>query len=425
MKHFLQTLSIACLLTGAAYAQAPSTDYPPTNTVKAPQGITYQAVARNGNGGLLANQMVSVRFTIKTGPNSFDAPLYQEVQSAMTNKLGLFTVNVGSGNAAYGFFPGINWGDGPKFVQVEIDPNGGNNYVDMGTNQMMSVPYALYAERSGNAEVADGSITAPKIAYGSVDGSKVAYSAISEFHISGNAVTAQKISPSSIHGYHLNSNTITSNHLDYSAVTSDKISDRAVTPEKISDRAVTSEKIGFHTITPENINFIDAQQIRGAIRQEQVAYYVEAVEPYNLQHVGDAYEYTVHPEQLGRTLLFNIAELGSTSSSNSTESNFTDPNMMTTKIRIKLPGLGNPNVAINSFSTSDFESKEMQRNTLKIGYLGLHDHVNLIVECTTEGTNWAPIYPMKGNSASRVTVSPTSMLYFDFGRNVWYELSGR
>ncbi|MDU9792276.1 hypothetical protein, partial [Helicobacter pylori] len=50
-----------------------------------------------------------------------------------------------------GTFGGINWGSGSKFTQVELDPAGGFSYMDMGTTQMLSVPYALYAAQSGSA----------------------------------------------------------------------------------------------------------------------------------------------------------------------------------------------------------------------------------------------------------------------------------
>jgi hypothetical protein len=57
----------------------------------------------------------------------------------------MFSVNVGQGAVVSGTFAGINWGTNAKFMQVELDPAGGSSYVDIGTQQMMSVPYALYA----------------------------------------------------------------------------------------------------------------------------------------------------------------------------------------------------------------------------------------------------------------------------------------
>jgi hypothetical protein len=81
----------------------------------------------------------SLHDSIATG-----AVVYQETFSTNTSSLGLANVNIGMGASVIGTFSGINWGKNSKFIQVEMDPTGGTNYTDMGTTQMMSVPYALY-----------------------------------------------------------------------------------------------------------------------------------------------------------------------------------------------------------------------------------------------------------------------------------------
>jgi hypothetical protein len=67
----------------------------------------------------------------------------------------MFSVNVGQGTPVTGTFAGINWGTNAKFMQVEIDPAGGSSYIDMGTQQMMSVPYALYASNVSAASLSN------------------------------------------------------------------------------------------------------------------------------------------------------------------------------------------------------------------------------------------------------------------------------
>ena len=112
-----------------------------------PQGIPYQAVARNSGGATINNQSIAIRFTIHDA-SSTGTILYQERQTTSTNALGLFTLTIGQGSVLSGTFSTINWGTNTKFLQVEFDQNGGTTYVDMGTQQMMSVPYALFAEKS-------------------------------------------------------------------------------------------------------------------------------------------------------------------------------------------------------------------------------------------------------------------------------------
>ena len=117
---------------------------------QAPSLLNYQAVARNSSGAVLANQSVSLRFTIHD-INATGAIIYVETQSATTNQFGLFTLLIGNGTVVGGTFSSINWGSGNKYLEVELDPKGGNNYTDMGTTELVSVPYALYAETAGNA----------------------------------------------------------------------------------------------------------------------------------------------------------------------------------------------------------------------------------------------------------------------------------
>jgi hypothetical protein len=68
----------------------------------------------------------------------------------VTTNLGLFNLNIGSGTPITGTLAGVNWGVGAKFIKVEMDPAGGASYIDMGTTQLNSVPYALFAGQSGS-----------------------------------------------------------------------------------------------------------------------------------------------------------------------------------------------------------------------------------------------------------------------------------
>jgi hypothetical protein len=114
---------------------------------QAPQGLNYQAVARNSSGAILANQPVTFRLTITNGEGG--DILYQETTNATTNQFGLVNLVVGSGSVLNGNFSTIDWGNSFPWLQVEMDPNPGSGYVFMGTSQLQSVPYALFAA-SGN-----------------------------------------------------------------------------------------------------------------------------------------------------------------------------------------------------------------------------------------------------------------------------------
>ena len=116
---------------------------------QAPQAIPYQGVARNASGNILSNQGIGLRFKIHD-LTAAGTVVYSETHSTVTNSLGLFNLSVGSGTPIVGTLAGVNWGSGAKFLQVEMDPAGGSSYLDMGTTQLNSVPYALFAGQSGS-----------------------------------------------------------------------------------------------------------------------------------------------------------------------------------------------------------------------------------------------------------------------------------
>lgn len=115
-----------------------------------PSGISYQAVVRNSTSELLTNTNVGVRILIRQGSAS-GSIVYAETHETKTNVNGLLSFVIGEGNATQGSFEAIDWSNGPFFVQTDTDPNGGSNYSISSTTQLLSVPFAYYAAKSGNA----------------------------------------------------------------------------------------------------------------------------------------------------------------------------------------------------------------------------------------------------------------------------------
>jgi hypothetical protein len=118
-----------------------------------PQGFNYQGVARDNKGVLLASKSLSLRISIldKTASGGV---LYSETFSPTTNQFGLFSIAIGTGSVVSGTFANIDWGTNDKYLKVEMDASGGSNYSVMGTTQLLAVPYAMYAGKSGSVPVA-------------------------------------------------------------------------------------------------------------------------------------------------------------------------------------------------------------------------------------------------------------------------------
>ncbi|MBI5219965.1 MAG: hypothetical protein HY958_13645 [Bacteroidia bacterium] len=111
---------------------------------QAPQSFKYQAIARNGIGEVIANQAVSFKISILEG-SSTGTVVYSEEHAATTNIFGLVNLTIGNGNNPAGNFSTISWGTSSFFIKIEMDPTGCVAYTEMGTSQLLSVPYALFA----------------------------------------------------------------------------------------------------------------------------------------------------------------------------------------------------------------------------------------------------------------------------------------
>ncbi|MFH2142663.1 MAG: collagen-like protein, partial [Bacteroidota bacterium] len=123
---------------------------------QSPQSFKYQSVIRDGSGLVIPNQLVSMRIGILEG--SISGPVvYQEEHSVTTNDFGLVNLEIGNGNVVSGDFSLITWGSNSYFIKIELDENGGTTYQPMGVSQLLSVPYAMFADKAGNVNNNDTS----------------------------------------------------------------------------------------------------------------------------------------------------------------------------------------------------------------------------------------------------------------------------
>jgi hypothetical protein len=118
-------------------------------SAQAPQGVNYQAVIRNPNGVTINSTPVTLKLDILQGAAN-GAIVYTEVHTATTSAIGLVNLVLGNGTPLLGTFSAIDWANGPFYIQVSVDLNAGANYSIVGTQQFMSVPYALYAANASN-----------------------------------------------------------------------------------------------------------------------------------------------------------------------------------------------------------------------------------------------------------------------------------
>ncbi len=124
---------------------------------QSPNYFNYQSVIRDNSGELIKNQNVSFRISIisgtETGPD-----VYQESHSVESNDFGLCNLKIGNGTDQTGVFNLIDWGINNYYLKIELDENAGTDYTEMGTIQLLSVPYSLYANTANRAKFIDNPV---------------------------------------------------------------------------------------------------------------------------------------------------------------------------------------------------------------------------------------------------------------------------
>lgn len=114
---------------------------------QAPQGFNYQSIVRNSSGDLLVNQDVNYKFNFMLNSPTSQI-IYTETHTVQTDDIGHVNLVIGSGTSSLGDFSNIDWGTGNYYLGIEL--NTGSGFLVMGTTQLLSVPYALYANSAGS-----------------------------------------------------------------------------------------------------------------------------------------------------------------------------------------------------------------------------------------------------------------------------------
>lgn len=109
-----------------------------------PQGMNYQAVARDTKGQPLSEKEISIRISLISNIERQDAA-YSEVHKVVTNNHGLFNFTIGEGEPLSGVFEEIPWETKEIWLEVAIDENAGDEFMVMNTTKLLTVPYAFHA----------------------------------------------------------------------------------------------------------------------------------------------------------------------------------------------------------------------------------------------------------------------------------------
>ena len=190
MKKYFLGIVVFFFLASSLYAQSP-------------QLLNYQGVARNAFGNAIPNKQMNIRLSIRNGSSS-GTVVYSETRLITTNSGGLYTIQIGSSgtSSTIGTLAGVNWLNGSKYLQVELDPEAGNSFIDLGTTQLVSVPYSFVSGIASPIGIAGGDLSGnypnPLVANGAITSLKLADASVSTIKIVDQSVTTTKLADGAV-----------------------------------------------------------------------------------------------------------------------------------------------------------------------------------------------------------------------------------
>ena len=113
-----------------------------------PQGMKYQAVARDLSGTIMADQNIDLKMSLVSDGREFY--VYSELHQITTNQLGLFEITIGEGQAIEGIFSDIPWSSEEVWLEIALASPKTGRYETLSSSRLMTVPYAFHAGTAGD-----------------------------------------------------------------------------------------------------------------------------------------------------------------------------------------------------------------------------------------------------------------------------------
>jgi len=121
---------------------------------QAPYFFNYQAAVRDDSGEVMKDQQVNIKISLLEGSES-GITVYTENHLVETSQNGIVNFQIGNGSNQLGSIAELDWKNKQYWLEVEMDREGGNDFMFMNKVQLLSVPYALHAQSATMVDDAD------------------------------------------------------------------------------------------------------------------------------------------------------------------------------------------------------------------------------------------------------------------------------
>ena len=112
-----------------------------------PQKMSYHVLINQKEKGVIKNATLQLKTSIRQGSVDAD-PVFIEIHQTKTSQSGIVSVSIGAGETIIGNLSEIDWSKGNYYITSAADLNGDNVFTEVTHKELLSVPYAFYAQSS-------------------------------------------------------------------------------------------------------------------------------------------------------------------------------------------------------------------------------------------------------------------------------------
>jgi hypothetical protein len=137
-RKAVKKISLLILILSSIYLQ--------TSAQNVPDGMSYQAVARDKTGKIISSNTIAIKISLRDDAEA--VTYYSEIHQVVTNESGLFSLVIGRGLVVSGNFLAVPWSTKNIWMDLATKSVLSADFETVYSTEMMAVPYAFHAGKA-------------------------------------------------------------------------------------------------------------------------------------------------------------------------------------------------------------------------------------------------------------------------------------